>query len=83
MSGRVSALMVLGMTLVVIGLMYMVFDVMISDYLIAKFWVSTPYMEIMLMQWHAIPTILFLLSLMCFIFAGMSSSGGKQMVIKR
>lgn len=82
MSSRVSALFVLGMTLAVIGLMYMVFDKMITDYLVDKFWVSTPYMEIMLMEWHAIPTILFLLSLMCFIFAGMSR-GGRQVVIER
>ena len=82
MASKVTSFFILGMLLFCIGALYMVFDIMVTDHLIEKFWVSTPYMEVMGIQWNVIPLIIFLLSLMCFIFAGMSG-GSRRVVIQQ
>lgn len=58
----------------------MVMDIMVTDYLLAKFYVPSAYMNLMGIQWNLVPTVIFILSLISLIFAGMSAGGKTQVV---
>jgi len=78
MSSKVVGLISLGFTLVVVGITWMVFDGIITNRIIPRYWIETTYLRIMSMEFNGIPTIILIVGILILIMSGKSRRGAYE-----
>ena len=65
-----------GLTLVMVGITWMVFDGIITNRIVPRYWIENVYLRIMMMEFNAIPTIILIVGIIVLVMSGMSRRGG-------
>jgi hypothetical protein len=73
MGHRISGLIALGLTLVFVGIVWMIFRGFLDNIIIPKYWISNTYLNIMGMEFNAIPTIILLVGMLVTIIGAAKS----------
>ena len=73
MASDINGFIIFGLGLVIVGIIWMVFDAELVDIKV-DYWISTPYLEVMNMGFNVAPIVVFFLGIiMCL--AGFKSRG--------
>ena len=76
MSFKAVSLISLGFTLVFVGVVWMIFDGIITNRIIPKYWIENIYFRTMWFEWNGIPTILLVVGIIVLIIGGSSKNSG-------
>lgn len=75
MAFRVVALVGLGLTLVFVGIVWMVFRGFCDNIIIPKYWIENLYLNIIGMEFNVIPTVILIVGVLCIVIG---AAGGRQ-----
>lgn len=70
---KAAMLMTLGLTLVFVGITWHIFREMLDNVIIPRYWISNTYLNIMGMEFNAIPTIILIVGIIVTILGAASS----------
>ena len=69
----ISTLVLIGITMAGIGGWWMLFDQGIVQEIEAKYWIANDYLDVMRIEWHGLPIILFVVGIILAIVGATSS----------
>jgi len=82
-SRSISALMLFGLTLIVAGALWRLFDEGVVDVVKEKYWIDgTAFLELMQIGNNVVPTVIMIVGVICLVLAGMSAYGGRRRVVE-
>lgn len=76
MSNKAVGLISLGFTLVFVGIVWMVFDGIITNRIVPRYWIENIYLRTIWFEWNGIPTIILVVGIIILIVSGKSKNGG-------
>lgn len=76
MVSKAVSLISLGFTLVFVGIVWMIFDGIITNRIIPKYWIENVYLRTMYFEWNGIPTIILIVGIIILIISGRNKTGG-------
>ena len=76
MAFKLTGLMAVGLTLVMVGIVWMVYYGILNNLIIPRYWVSgNVFLEVELMEFNALPMILLFVGIIVMILDGASQRG--------
>ena len=75
MALKAVSLIALGLTLVFVGITWMVFDGIITNRIVPRYWIENTYLRIMDMEFNGIPTIILVVGIIILMISGKSKGG--------
>ena len=76
MAFKATGLISLGFTLVFVGITWMVFDGIITNRIVPKYWIENIYLRTIWFEWNGIPTIILIVGIIILMISGKSRTGG-------
>lgn len=76
MAFKITGLMAVGLTLIMVGIAWMVFDGILDNMIIPKYWVSgNVFLDVMLIEFNTLPIIILFIGIVVMILDGASQRG--------
>jgi len=73
---KITGLMAVGLTLIMVGIAWMVFDGILDNMIIPKYWVSgNVFLDVMLIEFNTLPIIILFIGIVVMILDGASQRG--------
>ena len=72
MGFKINGLILLGLTIVMVGVTWMVFDGIIDNIIKPKYWISNVYLEFMQIEFNVIPTLLLVIGILLSVMGASS-----------
>lgn len=73
MAFKVAGLISLGLTLIFVGIVWMIYDGFLTNLILPKYWISNVYLDFMSVEFNVIPTLILLVGVLTTIIGAAGS----------